>query len=56
MTPRTLSSERILPIQRFKGSTIHVARAIVVQRVAKSLLILISKGDIGKKFVLPARE
>ena len=31
---RTLSRESILPIQRFNGSTIHAARAIVVHSVA----------------------
>ena len=38
-------------LQRFNALTIHVATAIgsiVVQRVAKSLLILINRGDMGK--------
>ncbi len=45
---RTLWRESILPIQRFNVSTIHAARAIVVQSEAKSLLILINRGDMGK--------
>jgi hypothetical protein len=34
------------PIQRFNGSTIHAAKAIVVKSVAKSLLIFIKSGDM----------